>query len=663
MKKMINGETWHSDGEADLSTREASRTTPTLSILVPVYNNSQYLEECLESVLHQTLGRIEIIVIDDGSTDSRAIRIMDGYARRHACVKLIRKANSGYGHSLNVGLKAASGEYIGIVESDDYMEGNAYKSMYDLAKTHDLDFVLTDFERFFGDKKNRKFKHHQIYPDKNGYYKVLNSLHDDGRYFTILNVIWNAIYKRDFLMSHNIRFHESPGASFQDNGFSFQTYIHARRFMLADFSTYRLRRDNAESSFYCKDKAFAMLQEYRFLENLLASRPWLFQKFIGILYYRSFCNCLFVLNRVDAGHLEALAAAYAREFGRALEAGHIDKDIFGGDYDKFLKIVDGGAASLADCGKEVTIILTVYNKEKYLKATLDSLLNQSFRDYEMIIIDDGSIDDSSRIINEYALRDGRIKSFRQENRGPGPARNVGLQAARGEYVLILDADDLFKPDFVARMLNQVKKHTADFCVCESEGLDEQTGATKKIDHAVRWSVLPDKQCFSPAEISGNLFKAFVGWAWDKIYKRSFIEQHALRFPDLAYSEDLVFVFGALASASRIAILRNILVTHRYAVQNSVSNKRNEHPLEFMNALGLLKQTLRKEGRYEGYRRSFLSYVIHHYLWNLDTIQGKAALRIAASRNELINRFGLERDRSIFFDQYEYGRFFNMAERV
>ena len=117
---------------------------PKLSILVPIYNVEKYLDECLSSLAKQTLKDIEIVCINDGSTDE-SLKIIQKYAKKYPNFAVINKRNSGYGDSMNRGLEKATGEYIGIVESDDFIELNAFKELYNLAKKTSADIVKANY--------------------------------------------------------------------------------------------------------------------------------------------------------------------------------------------------------------------------------------------------------------------------------------------------------------------------------------------------------------------------------------------------------------------------------------------------------------------------------------------------------------------------------------
>ena len=117
---------------------------PKVSIVVPIYNVEKYLRECLDSIVNQTLKDIEIICVNDGSTDS-CPQILEEFSKKDNRIKVINKANSGYGASMNIGLAAATGEYIGIVESDDFVKTNMFEDLYNLAKENDADVVKSDW--------------------------------------------------------------------------------------------------------------------------------------------------------------------------------------------------------------------------------------------------------------------------------------------------------------------------------------------------------------------------------------------------------------------------------------------------------------------------------------------------------------------------------------
>ena len=123
---------------------------PKVSIVVPIYNVERYLRKCLDSIRNQTLKDIEIICVDDGSTDSSGI-ILDEYARQDSRFCIVHKKNEGYGKAMNVGIGLATAPYVGVVESDDWIEPDMYENMLTLMEMQKVDALKTDFYRFYDD--------------------------------------------------------------------------------------------------------------------------------------------------------------------------------------------------------------------------------------------------------------------------------------------------------------------------------------------------------------------------------------------------------------------------------------------------------------------------------------------------------------------------------
>ena len=206
-----------------------------VSVLVPVCNVQEYLRECLDSIINQTLKDIEIICINDGSTDN-CEAILEEYANNDPRVKIIDKANAGYGHAMNIGFDMAQGKYIGIVESDDFVDTHMYEDLYNIAITNNLDFVKSNFNRFVRENGEIKLFYNNIVP-KTYQNRVLVPRKETQVFRGVLNT-WTGIYSRELLLKYNISHNETPGASYQDNGFFFQTFMFADRAYFSDKAYY-----------------------------------------------------------------------------------------------------------------------------------------------------------------------------------------------------------------------------------------------------------------------------------------------------------------------------------------------------------------------------------------------------------------------------------------
>lgn len=238
---------------------------PRLSILIPIYNVEKYLQDCLDSVIKQTFSDVEIICINDGSTDSCGAILAD-YEKRDSRIKVINKPNTGYGHSMNVGLDLASGEYIGIVESDDYIAEDFFEKMYNVARENNLDIVKGECT-FTWPSEGYNYVEHYTHLQK--YFGELISKDRLWLRCQFMMNIWTGLYKSSFLEEYDIRFNETPGASYQDNGFWLKGMIYADRVMFTSENGYFYRQDNASASVKDSKKIYAMVDEYVWLADQL----------------------------------------------------------------------------------------------------------------------------------------------------------------------------------------------------------------------------------------------------------------------------------------------------------------------------------------------------------------------------------------------------------
>ncbi len=281
-----------------------------VSIIVPVYNGEQYLSTCLDSILAQTLEDIEVICVDDGSSD-QSPAILDDYAKRDSHVHVIHKDNRGYGHSMNVGIDAASGEYIGIVESDDCILPNMYETLYSTAKNNDLDLVKSDVI-FWWETLRYTCEYHK--EDLNPYYgRVLDSS-NRKLFFQFFMNTWTGIYKRSFLNENSIRHNETPGAAYQDNGFWIQTLSFCERAMWLKDAFYLYRQDNPLASVKSKSNVLTMVNEYNFVSKILTEKHK--EQELDICnYYRVFRHrgvFLRIADDLKRGYCEIIGKDFAR---------------------------------------------------------------------------------------------------------------------------------------------------------------------------------------------------------------------------------------------------------------------------------------------------------------------------------------------------------------
>lgn len=302
-----------------------------VSVLVPIYNVEQYLPECLDSLCGQTLKGIEIICINDGSTDASGA-ILDEYAKNNSNIVVINKKNSGYGDSMNRGLEAATGEYIGIVESDDFIDQNGFEKLYELAKKTDADIVKANYYYHSEDKDEI----HEVV--KNQKTNKATTISDDYNILIEEPGIWSAIYRRDFLNENKIRFRTTPGASYQDTGFFFKTACAAKKIVYTKNAFLHYRTDNANSSVKSLEKVNYVVEEYADIEKFL-EKCEVSDEVKYTIQAAKFGAFHWNLQRLPKDLAQEFIVTIKQEFSKADKAGLLQKKYFPTKYWLALQLI------------------------------------------------------------------------------------------------------------------------------------------------------------------------------------------------------------------------------------------------------------------------------------------------------------------------------------
>lgn len=296
---------------------------PKLSILVPVYNVEPYLAQCLSSLIDQSLQDIEIICINDGSADS-SLAILQRFAKKDSRISIIDKENTGYGDSMNKGIKRAHGEYIGILEPDDWVDVHAYEIMYQAAKKSHADVVKTNFYRT---RTNAKTGLTESVRTAEILQKETVKPSDKREIFQFMPAIWSAIYKKDFLIDNKITFLPTPGASYQDLSFSFKVWTLAQKVVLLPDAFVHYRVDNEGSSVNNPGKVNCVVDEYAEIETFLCERG-LFPEFGETMNAAKFRNYHWNFQRLDKKLAKAFYQTWRKELLSAWDEGLLQQANF-----------------------------------------------------------------------------------------------------------------------------------------------------------------------------------------------------------------------------------------------------------------------------------------------------------------------------------------------
>lgn len=573
----------NADGDADTTAtiiiQNKINFIPKVSVIIPVYNVEQYLRECLDSVVNQTLKEIEIICVDDGSTD-KSLEILKEYAQKDNRITIITQQNLHAGVARNAGLSVAKGEYLHFCDSDDWVE----KDIYTECLKKEADVIL--FDAFKTDAfLNNKLSWKKEYLNKEKIKEDINRF----EFEKCSGSPWGKLFKRDFVDNYGLRFQNLKCCN--DIYFVKMSLALAKTIEIVDIPLYNWRfnaKGNTSSSrgLYSECVVFFAKQLYASLVKY-----GLFDKYKDLLYK----SCT-----------DAFAYEYSQcVFEKRENQLKLYKDFLPEPYLTSL---------IEKITPEISVIIPVYNAEKTLSRALDSLLQQTFTNFEIIAVNDGSTDGCLELLNFYKRKDHRVQVLNKINEGPGVARNVGMSVARGKYITFLDADDFCEPNMLAEYSKTLESTGADIVVSNFHkySIHEQK-VTGQGGHYAK------KLLYNVDELGEEFFTISQPMPWNKIFRKEMLIKNNVTFPNLKASEDICFCCNAFACAQKIAFVENPFVFWTYDNENSLHFTSGSKNFECSFLCFVeLKERLEKIGKYEINEKAFMKSFSHTCRWVINT---------------------------------------------
>ena len=527
-----------------------------VSVIIPVYNVEKYLAKCLDSVINQTYKKLEIICVNDGSTDKSA-DILAEYARKDERIKIITQPNAGLSAARNTGIENCSGEYIYFIDSDDYISNDAIEVLAKIMTTEDVDMAYGRVQ-CFGDMPAQYLTDKQQYVDRYtrniGKIETTNNLRAN-----ILSTAWNKLYKKSIISKFNLRF--PVGLINEDEYWLWAYGIHCKNYYVTDRVLYfYLQRANSIMATRDNDKKiFDILEIYK--------RIYTFVKDSGKYdKYKDALNT--VLNNNIASLSNRVPTNLFDEFVTRLK--DVEKLVGHNDAcENAIKQFDIKIISRATSDKtpDVSIIIPVYNVEKYIDDCLNSIESQTLRNLEIICVDDGSTDNSLKILKKHAKQDNRITVISQHNQRQGQARNMGMRFANGNYIFFCDSDDLLEKECLKQLLNKITSEKSDICIFGAKNFSDDISnyTIKDFRDTSAYANRKNKVC-TYKDIKNAIFSHFYPWC--KLYRRQFIVDNDIKFTTGVFFEDVIFSVKSVILAKRISILDKNMYLYREEQKNS-----------------------------------------------------------------------------------------------
>jgi len=560
--------------------------SPKVSVVIPVYNASAYLPQCLDTILLQTLMDIEVICVNDGSTDNSS-EVLAAYTQMDERLKVIHQENAGAAVARNRGMKEATGEYIIFLDADDFFAADMLEKMLATAQKDQSDVVVCGWWQFSQNEQKvvRQVKMPDEYIQKSPLERqdIGNNL-----FLFAANVPWNKLIRLDFLKKTAIRFDEQ--ARHADDVFFGLCSIGAAQkisVMLEPFIYYRIH-SNSQTA-YTKETSVSDLCQ-------TLSRAYLYLKECDL----PFDLLPAYINRVQSSLLWFYSCLPQSKMKASLCSiqNYLHSDLY--------KALFGSRLPA------VSIIVPVYNAAKFLPECLDSCIHQTLEDIEIICVNDGSTDNSLDILQQYARRDKRIKIITQENQGLPISRANAMKIASGEYIQFLDSDDYLDLDTCKSLYLYSKLYDLEMLLFSAIEFKNESGEEfEQPYHCLKW--LPENfiQVFSWQNVKEVIMGVAVT-ACLTFYKHDFLKENDIHWINqrLCY-EDSPFFIESFFKAKRVGALPEKLYHRRVHGAAITQNMANNFP----DYCKICRMTLKIAKQYaddEAFSNLFLGYAVKAY---------------------------------------------------
>lgn len=271
---------------------------------------------------------------------------------------------------------------------------------------------------------------------------------------------------------------------------------------------------------------------------------------------------------------------------------------------------------------KISVIIPVYNVEDYLDVCLDSVIMQSFKDFEVICINDGTKDDCGQILEQYAKFDKRIKIITQENKGLSAARNTGLAAAKGKYITFVDSDDYISPIMLEKLYENITRNKSDFVFCNQCIFNSKTEDLQIWDFLNKdlFNKQVNKECFCENDVSPEIYEGMHVSAYGKLYSKEFIKD--FRFPEGLIFEDVPFFAQCFLTAKKISYDFNPYYFYRVEREGSIIKSADRRFKDIFEIQKLRNDIFKKYGKYEKYKNIIMFMQMKDLIQKLCATQGK-----------------------------------------
>lgn len=579
-----------------------------VSIIIPVYNAGEFLEETLDSILSQSYKNIEVICVDDGSTDN-SLRILEEYSDSDNRVKIIKQKNMYAGVARNNGIIESKGDYLYFMDSDDFIEKDLILHAVEKALENNSDIVLFDGNAFNNLTKKNDVRHYLHTNQLNGFYNI--NIHNSPNLLIATNpATWTKLFKRELITNNNLFFSSTINSN--DFYFTKMALLLAENISVVDEKLYNYRinlTQNLQSNIEKTEFSVIKVAEELFKELFklgMNSETYMTaaaNATLAALAYTlnntiSINKLVEVTTKINNSPVKDYILEYAKPMDKEdfdfiarkkiiLEA-HIEGLLWKEKFDASNLPNDETIKILAFsevASPKISTIITIYNMEKYLEETIKSIQLQTYNNIELIIINDGSTDNSLEKIIDLCKNHNNITIIDQINMGLSKARNIGLEYAKGEYIYYIDGDDILEKDTFEQLILKADEQNLDILYFdgksfyENEELEKEKKALsnyycRKNEYS---SIFKGPDLYVSMKKNGEYRTSAVMC----LYKKEFLQKNNLKFTHGIYHEDNEWMMKCIFLAERTSHMQKQFYKRRVRNNSIVTMKTN-----FMHMYGL-----------------------------------------------------------------------------
>ena len=580
---------------------------------MPVYNDESVIEQALLSVVNQTLSDMELICINDGSTDN-TLDILNDYSEKYDFIKVFTQENQGSGKARNYGMDLAEGEYIGYLDADDYfIDNDALERLYNTAVSNDANMatgnILHDVDN---PGEFVPFRHLEYFKED----KVI--LPED---YGIPWSFYKSIFKTTFLRDNKIYFPDLLRG--QDPVFLAEILAKVDKIYAVATDVYAYVFYDAIDRCNTYRKLYDQLLHYKIVLDYLKEPRFIkanddfkraFRWFVNKLNEEDSITALKIINEIFEGNTEILHSIHYQVYTKYSDNPEIE--------------------SLCEFRYQpkISVIIPVYNAEQYLEEAINSLLNQTLADFELICVNDGSKDNSLKMLQEYAKDDSRFKIIDQPNAGCGASRNRALKEACGEYIYFFDPDDFISEEAFEKLYNNAVNNKSDLVIFKIARFKEGYDIDYSNPGFNLESVFKNKN-FNNFTFNYKDVKRFVlnrSFApWTKLYKKEFLDKYYdIRFPiNLAY-DDVPFHIQSMLRAEKISFIPEFFYFYRFNPNSIINTASNG--MDIFTIVDIVKEFLIKNKFYDEFIEEFKFFKIAQILNYIISTDSEEYFQLAKS---------------------------------